>query len=158
VAAAKDPSTLNNLPSRPQSSNDAFGLVPTYPFKECYEATDEPFSEYCTNFGALPAVSSFTDDKTWYPGIEVRDEGLFFRDQDASVVVPSVGNAPYSTRVVGADGNLLTDWFDVDLGSGIVLGTGNPADDDVAYHTGISVQEVKNGNTAAKIRIVPPTP
>jgi immune inhibitor A len=163
-AAAKDPSTLDNLPSRPQSSNDAFGLHATYPFKECYEATDEdgvvtePFSEYCTSFGAQAAVNSFTDDKTWYPGVEVRGSDLFFRDIDASVVVPSTLNQPYSTRVVDADGNLLTDLFGLDLGSNIVLGSGNPADDGVSYHTGISVQEVKSGNTAAKIHIVPPTP
>ena len=35
AAAALDTSTLKNLPSRPQSSNAAFGLQPTYPFKEC---------------------------------------------------------------------------------------------------------------------------
>ena len=35
AAAALDPTTLKNLPSRPQSSNAAFGLQPTYPFKEC---------------------------------------------------------------------------------------------------------------------------
>ena len=72
-AADKDPSTLNNLPSRPQSSNIAFGLQPTYPFRECYEALPaEPFSEYCTDFGAQAPVSKFTDTKGWYPGIEVR--------------------------------------------------------------------------------------
>jgi immune inhibitor A len=163
VAADKDPSDLDNIPSRPQSSNAAFGLQATYPFTECYEATDadgvitEPFSEYCTDFGAQPAVSTFTDDKTWYPGIEVRGSDLYFRDQDASVVVPSVGNAPYTTRVVDADGNLFTDLFGLDLGSNIVFGTGNPADDGVAYHTRFTVSEVKKGNVAAKIHIVAPT-
>ena len=41
-AADKDPSTLNNLPSRPQSSNTAFGLQPTYPFRECFELLPAP--------------------------------------------------------------------------------------------------------------------
>jgi immune inhibitor A len=164
VAADKDPSTLNNMPSRPQSSNAAFGLVPTKPFRECYETTDadgviiEPFSEYCTDVAALPAVSTFTDDKTWYPGIEIRGGSLYFRDSDASVVVPSQDNAAYSTRVVDASGNLLTQFFGLDLGSNIVLGTGNPDDAGVSYHTTFQVQEVKSGNTAAKIHIVPPTP
>ncbi|MDM4784484.1 M6 family metalloprotease domain-containing protein [Micromonospora sp. b486] len=36
VAAEKDPSVLKNLPSRPQSSNAAFGLKPTYPFKSAW--------------------------------------------------------------------------------------------------------------------------
>ena len=40
AAAALDPSTLKNLPSRPQSSNAAFGLQPTYPFKECVTERD----------------------------------------------------------------------------------------------------------------------
>jgi len=164
VAADKDPSTLNNMPSRPQSSNAAFGLVPTKPFRECYEATDaagtivEPYSEYCTDVPALPAVSTFTDDKTWYPGLEIRGSRLFYRDIDASTVVPSRGNAPYSTRVVDADGNLLPQFFGLDLGINSLLGTGNPADDGVSYHTTFQVAEVKSGNTAAKIHIVPPTP
>ena len=36
-AAAKDPTELKNLPSRPNSSNAAFSLQATYPFKECIE-------------------------------------------------------------------------------------------------------------------------
>ena len=34
-AADFDPTVLNNMPSRPQSSNAAFGLQKTYPFTEC---------------------------------------------------------------------------------------------------------------------------
>ena len=41
-AAAIDPSTLKNLPSRPQSSNAAFGLQPTYAFTECVVAPEDP--------------------------------------------------------------------------------------------------------------------
>ncbi|HEY0902632.1 MAG TPA: immune inhibitor A domain-containing protein [Marmoricola sp.] len=164
VAADKDPSTLNNMPSRPQSSNAAFGLVPTKPFTECYEAADadgvitEPFSEYCTDVPALPAVSTFTDARGWYPGLELRGADLWFRDIDASVVVPSRDNASYSTRLVDPDGNLLEDLFGIDLGSNIVTGSGNPADDGVSFQTTFQVMEVKSGNTAAKIHIVPPTP
>lgn len=155
VAAQKDPSTLDNLPSRPQSSNVAFGLQPTYPFTECYEA--EPYSEYCTDFGAQAPVSTFTDDKGWYPGIEYRPDGFYFRDADASVVVPSKGNEVYSTRIVDPDGNLIEDFFGGDLGLGSLLGTGNPADDGVSYHTKFTVESVQKGNVAAKIRITPPS-
>lgn len=158
VAADKDPSTLNNLPSRPQSSNAAFGLVPTKAFRECYEAPDEPFSEYCTDYGPQAPVDTFTDAKTWYPGIEVRGNSPFFRDLDASVVVPSSGNAAYSTRVVDADGNPLPALYGVDLGANIVLGSGNPGDEGVSYNTLFQVMKARAGNTAAKIHVVPPTP
>jgi immune inhibitor A len=156
LAADKDPSTLNNLPSRPQSSNIAFGLRSTYPFRECFELLPaEPFSEYCTDFGSQPAVRKFTDTKGWYPGIEIRGSALFFRDIDASTVVPSVGNAPYSTRVVDANGNPLPEFYGEDLGANIVLGTGNPADDGVAIGVSFEVKKVAKNNTYATIRVVP---
>jgi len=163
VAAVKDPSTLNNLPSRPQSSNIAFGLRPTYPFRECYEALPaEPFSEYCTDFGAQAPVSKFTDTKGWYPGIEIRpplvaggNERLFFRDIDASTVIPSVGNAPYTTRVVDENGNPKLDWYGEDIGIGSILGTGNPADDGVAFGVSLEVTKVAKDNSYAQVRVVP---
>ena len=50
------------------------------------ELTDE----YCTDFKAQKPVSTFTDNQGWYPGIEIRNgEDLFYRDRDASTVVPS---------------------------------------------------------------------
>ena len=70
----------------------------------------------------------FADAKGWYPGLELRGEDLFFRDIDASVVVPSKDNRRYTTRIVDADGNPLTDLYGTDLGDGIILGSGNPAD------------------------------
>ena len=95
VAAQKDPSTLDNIPSRPQSSNAAFTLHPTYPFRECFELLPaEPFSEYCTDFAAQPGVSAFTDATGWYPGLEIRGSSLFNRDIDASVVIASRNQAP----------------------------------------------------------------
>jgi len=72
-------------------------------------------------------VPHVADAKGWYPGLELRGEDLFFRDIDASVVVPSKDNRRYTTRIV-ADGNPLTDLYGTDLGDGIVLGSGNPAD------------------------------
>ena len=156
VAADKDPSTLNNLPSRPQSSNIAFGLRPTYPFRECYEALPaEPFSEYCTDFGAQAPVSKFTDTKGWYPGFEVRGSSVFYRDIDASTVVPSVGNQPYTTRVVDANGNPLTGLYGIDLGLNRVFGTGNPADAGVAFGVSIEVTRVAKDNSYATVHVVP---
>ena len=130
----------------------------TKPFRECFELLPaEPFSEYCTRIGTQRPVRTFTDRRTWYPGLEVRSNGdIFFRDIDASTVVPSVGNAPYSTRVVDSRGNPLPAFYGEDLGSNIVLGTGNPADSGVAYRTMIRVAKVIRHNKAAKIRVVPP--
>jgi immune inhibitor A len=162
-AAAKDPSTLNNLPSRPQSSNAAFSLNPTYPFRECFELLPaEPFSSYCTNFGAQPGLSTFTDAQTWYPGIEVRppltpggNPRFFFRDVDASTVLPSVGNQVYSTRVVDEAGVLLPEWYGADLGIGSPLGTGNPGDDGVNFGVKIQILKAAKDNTYAQIRVTP---
>jgi immune inhibitor A len=131
-AAEKDPSTLNNVPSRPQSSNAAFGQE-TYPFKECLaEVEGERWQrEYCTRFRSQPAVRTFTDAKGWYPGIEHRAElanPWFFRDADASVVLPNRGNEPYSVRVVDENGEPLEELYGTDLGLGVPLGDGNPTD------------------------------
>lgn len=158
VAAAKDPSTLNNLPSRPQSSNAAFGdpQQRTYPFRECFELLPaEPFSSYCTDFKPLLGVSIFTDAKTWYPGLEVRGQSLFFRDIDASTVIPSVGNAPYSTRIVNDKGRLMNQLFGVDVGLGSLLGTGNPSDDGVAIGVRIEVQKAAKDNMSATVNVTP---
>ena len=156
-AAVKDPSTLNNIPSRPQSSNAAFGLINTNPFTECFELLPaEPFSEYCTDFGSLPPVSVFRADKGWYPGLEVRPNGaLFFRDIDASVVMPSIGNANYSVRIVDSAGNPLPQFYGLDLGVGSLTGTGNPGDDDVAFGVRISIVRVAKDNTYATVHVVP---
>ncbi len=67
--------------------------------------------EDCTDFAAQAPVSTFTDAKSWYPGIEIRGSSIFYRDADASTVVPSPGNAPYSTRVVDAAGNPLPQYY-----------------------------------------------
>ena len=86
-------------------------------------------------------MTTFTDAKGWYPGLEYRPDldpeaPLFFRDIDASTVVPSAGNEIYSTRIVDGNGKLIPDLFGLDLGSGQVTGTGNPADGRPANDTG----------------------
>ncbi|GAA2714071.1 immune inhibitor A domain-containing protein [Micromonospora olivasterospora] len=158
-AAVKDPSALDNLPSRPQSANAAFGLTPTYPFKECLEAAGEPYSEYCTSFPAQPAVPTFTDAKGWYPGIEIRNGSAFARDSDASVVLPSRGNARYTTRVVNPDGTPATSFYGVTLGGGaIVLGTGNPGDQGVGYGVSITVRKTAKDNSYAHVYVTAAQP
>jgi immune inhibitor A len=156
-AAEKDPTELKNLPSRPQTSNAAFALHKTYAFTECLEAEGEPFSEYCTDFGRQPIIRTFTDNKGWYPGIEVRGEDLFYRYAEGSTVVPSRDIQPYTTRVVNPDGSPATELYGTDIG-GTILGTGNPADAGVAFGTVIRVVKAGPGNRWAQLWVVPPTP
>jgi immune inhibitor A len=157
AAAALDPTTLKNLPSRPQSSNAAFGLQPTYAFNEC--VTDAKLNEACNTHGPQSPVSTFTDNKGWYPGLEMRPDGrLFYRDADASTVVPSKGNAPYSTRFVDSAGNPLKEYYGLDIGLATPLGSGNPADDGVGYGTTVKVSKAFANNQAALIEVTPPTP
>jgi immune inhibitor A len=153
-AAEVDPSTLKNMPSRVQSSNAAFGLTKTYPFTECITGA-ELTDEYCTDVGSQRPVSTFTDNQGWVPGFELRGEQIFYRYANGSTVVPSLGNAPYSTRIVDPDGNPLTDLYGTDLGF-TTLGTGNPADAGVGYGTVVEVKKAKRDNTSAEIRITPP--
>ena len=96
-AAADDPTTLKNLPSRAQSSSAAFAKRPTRSFRECIEDPAGSYTIYCNRHAALPGVARFTDAKGWYPGMELRGDDLFFRDVDASVVVPSKDQRRYRT-------------------------------------------------------------
>ncbi|MFI6065303.1 immune inhibitor A domain-containing protein [Micromonospora sp. NPDC051227] len=155
-AAVKDPSVTDNLPSRPQSSNAAFTLQRTYPFTECLEAADEPYSAYCTKFKGLPPVKAFTDAKGYYPGIEMRDGAAYARDNDASVVLPSRDNAPYTTRVTNPDGSPAPEFYGVTLGGGaIVLGTGNPGDQGVNYGVSLTIKKAAGDNSSAMIYVTP---
>jgi immune inhibitor A len=154
-SATPDTSALKNLPSRPQSSNVAFGLKPTKPFTECITGEDTTV-EFCTDFGAQAPVRTFTDDAGWYPGIELNNDSLFYRDNDASTVVPSVGNSPYTVRMVDEQGEYVPELFGEDFGIGAITGTGNPADDGVGYGTVIHLKKAFKGNTSALIQITPP--
>ncbi|GII78630.1 protease [Sphaerisporangium rufum] len=152
-AAEVDPSVLKNIPSRPQASNAAFGFTKTRSFSECIEG--EPFTEYCTRFGGQDPVKAFTDAKGWYPGLELRDDGLYFRNRDASVVVPSKNNEPYSVRVVHADGSPATEAYGEDV-DGFTLGTGNPADAGKQLGTQVKLIAPLPGNLGVIVQVTPP--
>ena len=134
AAAEANPSLLDNLSSRQQAMDVAFGKVGRYPFTACVpDPEGDAYAVICNRFGTRNAVKRFTDAKTWYPGLENRpdldpEEPLFFRDVDASTVVPSKDNEIYSTRIVDRNGRLVPELFGTDMGAGHVLGTGNPAD------------------------------
>jgi immune inhibitor A len=135
AAAAANPSLLDALPARQQAMNAAFGPVGRYPFQACFGTNPDPAKYYevaCNRFGFEWGLESFTDAIGWYPGFEYRPDldpvdPLFFRDFDASVVIPSKRNAIYSTRVTDKNGRLLPAQFGIGLGGGHVTGTGNPA-------------------------------
>ncbi|MFI7420613.1 immune inhibitor A domain-containing protein [Nonomuraea sp. NPDC049684] len=156
TAAEKDPTRHKNMEGRTQSSNAAFSFNKTYPLKECLEAPDEPFSEYCTNVPALKGVPTFTDAKTWVPGFELQNGSLYYRDFDASTVVPSKGDQPYSTRVVHLDGTPATELYGTDLGDGHVAGSGNPGDEGKALGVQFKLISPLPGNLGAIVQVVPP--
>ncbi len=123
----------------------------------------------CNNFGSRNPVTRFTDARTWYPGLEYRPDldpeaPLFFRDVDASTVVPSRGNEIYSTRIVDQNGRLLPDLFGTDVGGGHVLGTGNPRDGRPAVEggdpgttadlsLGVTIEVVRASNNNKQVQI-----
>jgi immune inhibitor A len=101
-------------------------------------------------------VSKFSDSLGWYPGLELRNDGrLFNRDIDASVVIPSRDNLPYSVRFVDEEGDPLPDFYGLDVGVGSLLGSGNPGDDGVAYGVTLEVLKAAKDNTYATIRVTP---
>jgi len=112
-------------------------------------------------------VDTFTDKKGWYPGLEVRNiagvNRVFFRDIDASVVVPSRDNQVYTTRIVNRDGNPLPGFYGLDLlGSGSLTGTGDPdqgADPahpiDVSQGVVFKISGVAKDNSYATISVTP---
>ena len=162
-----DGTTLRNMPSRAQSSNAAFNLFGSYPFEECIETA--PYVTACTSIPARSGVSTFSDRFGWYPGLERRatptnPNALFFRDIDASVVIPSRGNRRYTTRIVNPDGTPFTPFYGASV-SGSRLGTGNPADghapeytDDVSLGVSFKVVQVAKDNTYATVHVAPAKP
>ncbi|WP_326830272.1 immune inhibitor A [Streptosporangium sp. NBC_01755] len=151
-----DDFALKNMSGRVQSSNAAFSFAKTYPFTECIEGLDEPFSAYCTKVDGLKGVSEFTDAKTWYPGFEARGDSLLLRDADASTVIPSAGDQMYSTRVVNPDGSPATQAYGIDMGGGHVLGSGNPGDEGKALSVKLKLITPLPGNLGAIVQVTPP--
>ena len=147
-----------NFPVRVNASDLAFNTWGTYPVQHCF-ADASPSDIYCTAYGNRGAVPAFTDAKGWYPGLELRSDGLWFRDIDASAVIPSRGNQQYSTRIVDADGNPITALYGRKLLGGlIVLGSGNPGDEGKQLGVSLTVTGAGKGNTYATVHVTPSQP
>ena len=146
-----------NFPTRMNASDMAFNLWGTNPAEDCFAVDNDPAQVHCTEVGTRPAVSQFTDALGWYPGIEVVGGVPFFRDWDASVVIPSSGNQPYSTRIVDQAGNPRLDLYGATI-AGHVMGSGNPGDDGVQLGVTFTLLRVAPGNTHATVHVTTASP
>ena len=88
AAAEANPSLLDNLASRQQAADVAFGPVGRYPFRACVpDPTGDAYDVVCNNFGTRNPVTRFTDGRTWYPGLEYRPD----LDAGRAAVLPRRG-------------------------------------------------------------------
>lgn len=133
------------------------------------DSAGDAYAIVCNSFDTRNPITRFTDGNTWYPGLEYRPDldpeaPLFFRDLDASTVVPSRGNEIYSTRIVDRNGALLPELYGTPLGGGHVLGTGNPRDGRPAIEgedpgttadlsLGVAIQVIKAGKNNRQVLI-----
>jgi len=82
------------------------------------------------------------------------------------VVVPSKDNRRYTTRIVDENGNPLSDLYGTDLGDGIILGSGDPADgnpldtpvEDLSLGVELTVRRVAGNNRWVVIGVHAPRP
>ena len=166
-ASIVDGTTLKNMPSRAQSSNAAFNTWGTHPFTECFQPVATSNANACTTVPALAAVTGFDDRNSYYPGLELRTDGrLFFRDIDASVVLPSKENAPYTTRFVrhgrelrhvGTRSGVSTSSGPAPRSAPVARGDGaDPASpSDLSFGVRFAVKNVGQGNKYATISVDP---
>ena len=148
--------TLANFPTRMAASDMAFTTWGTNRAEDCFVVAS-PSDMYCTAYGNRGAVRAFTDAKGWYPGLEYRpgEGGLFFRDVDASVVIPSKGNQSYSTRLVDKNGNPLTALYGIEVLPGHFTGTGNPGDEGKQIGVKFMIKRVGLGSKYATVFVTP---
>lgn len=99
-------------------------------------------------------VQRFDDALGYYPGLFLDDMfTLWFWDWDSSVVIPSVDNQFYSTRVTDMAGEPLEWVYGMDLGGGHYLGTGNPGDAGVQYGLHIELVDKAADGSWGMLRI-----
>ena len=132
------------LNSRCQPGNATFTLQNTTAFTARRADAAGNILETKT-FAPLAGVSQFNDSLGYYPGLRFRpaNNGLYFWDAPASLVVPAKGN--YTTKITWGDKTPATDLYGIDLGD-TILGTGNPGDAGVQYGLHLAVlSQAKNG-------------
>ena len=139
------------LNSRCQPGNATFTLQNTTPFTVRRSDAAGNILETKT-FTPLPAVSQFHDSLGYYPGLWYRpaNDGLYFWDAAASLVVPAKGN--YTTKITWGDKTPATDLYGIDLGD-TILGSGNPGDDGVQYGLHMAVLDKAKDGSWGKIKV-----
>ena len=101
-------------------------------------------------------MSTFTDNKGWVPGLEFRNGGLLARHRRfrRRPVARATRRTPRGSSTRTAAGDRV---YGLDFGF-TKTGSGNPADEGVGYGTVIKVAQALDGNRAALIKVVAPTP
>jgi hypothetical protein len=147
------------LNSRCQPGNSTFTLQDTasYTVRRGDSAFSGAVLETKT-FEPLPGVAQFHDSLGYYPGFRYHipapgedpdNEGLWWWDYQASVVVPAKDN--YTSRITWDDKTPATDLYGIDIGT--VLGTGNPGDDMVQYGLHMAVVDKAEDGSWGKIAV-----
>lgn len=145
------------LGSRSQPGNATFTLQDTTPFTASRsDSTTTGNIVETKTFGPLPPVSQFHDSLGYYPGLryhfdaDPNNEGLYFWDAAASLVVPATGN--YTTGITWDDKSPATDLYGIDLGD-TILGSGDPRDNDVQYGVNIAVLDKAQSGSWGRIAV-----
>jgi immune inhibitor A len=71
-------------------------------------------------------------------------------------VVPSEGGTPYTVRIVNKDGKRATGQFGLDMGGGVLTGTGNPGDAGVNFGVGFRLLQPGTKNQWVVVQVTPP--
>jgi len=139
------------LNSRCQPGNSPFTIQDTTPYTVRRSNAAGAILETKT-FEPLPAKPQFHDSLGYYPGLRFRpaNNGLYFWDAPASLVVPATGN--YTTKITWGDKTPATDLYGIDLGD-TILGTGNPGDNTVQYGLHMAVVDKAEDGTWGKIAV-----
>ena len=102
-------------------------------------------------------MSQFHDSLGYYPGLRYHfdanpdNEGLYFWDAAASLVVPATGD--YTTKVTWDDKSPATDLYGVNPYGDTVLGSGDPRDNGVQYGLNIAVLDKDKRGSWGKIAV-----
>ncbi len=143
------------LNSRAQPGNATFTLQKTTPYTVRRSNAAGDILETKT-FKPLPPVSQFHDSLGYYPGLRYHvdanpdNEGLYFWDAAASLVVPTKSN--YTTKITWDDKTPATDHYGIDLGD-TILGSGNPRDDKVQYGVNLAVLDKARDGSWGEIAV-----
>lgn len=143
------------LSGRVQPADATFTLQDTTPFtiRLGYDPATGDYVETpleTKTFGPRPAISQFHDSVGYYPGFYwIGDGYLYWRDIDASAVVPAQGD--YTTKITDLDYNPFYGLYGVDVGT--VLGSGNPGDDEVQFGLHLAVVRKALNGSWGEIRV-----